>query len=274
MEKKISSSAFKTGAVLFAVTAAAVLLGGCQQAGAGGITSETPGLFNHYVVYPFSYLIKAFAGLFGGSYGLSIIVITLLIRFCLMPLMVRQTKMSMNLKEQMAVIQPEMKVIQEKMKRAKDTDAKTKLQQEMMQLYQAKGINPLASLGGCLPMLLQLPILMGFYYAIQQTPDIAAHSFLWFNLGSADRILPLLAGVIYYIQFKVSLITMDAEQRKQMAVLGYLSPVMMAVFSFSVPAAIPLYWCVGGIFIIAQTWFIQKMYSKKPAAASVPLDQS
>ncbi|MFP3490904.1 YidC/Oxa1 family membrane protein insertase, partial [Staphylococcus sp. SIMBA_130] len=76
-------------------------------------------------------------------------------------------------------------------------------------LYGKHQVNPLASLGGCLPMIIQFPILIGFYYAILRTPEIAAHSFLWFNLGQSDIILTILAVVIYYFQFKVSLLGMD-----------------------------------------------------------------
>ncbi len=76
------------------------------------------------------------------------------------------------------------------------------IQQEMMQLYQKHNINPLAM--GCLPMLIQFPILIGFYYAIRSTPEIASHSFLWFNLGHSDIIVSLCAGFMYFIQFYVS----------------------------------------------------------------------
>lgn len=246
------------------IVLAAFVLGGCQPAsGSHSITSETPGFFNHYFVYTFSVIIKTLANWFGGSYGMAIILTTLLIRLVLMPFMLKQTKNQMIMKAKMQKVQPELKEIQEKMKSAKDPETRSKLQQESMKIYQKHGVNPLASLAGCLPLLLQLPILMGFYYAIRETPEIASHTFLWFNLGHSDMILPILAAAIYLIQFRISLKGMDEAQRKQMAAFGYLSPIMMGIFSFSAAAALPLYWTVGGIFVILQTMLSQKLYGHK-----------
>lgn len=136
-------------------------------------------------------------------------------------------------------------------------------QVEMMELYQKYQFNPLSM--GCLPMLLQWPITLAFYYAIRRTPEIADHNFLWFSLGEMDMILPIIAAVVYYVQFRVSQ-SVSAQyqqnQNNQMAFIGLLSPIMMGVFSFSMPAALPLYWAVGGIFIIVQTIILNKMYAK------------
>ncbi|MFY4776913.1 membrane protein insertase YidC [Metabacillus sp. RGM 3146] len=266
MGKKLSAFIPVRILALFSIILlAGLVLGGCQSASgqSHSITSQTPGFFNHYFVYTFSVIIKTFASWFGGSYGMAIILTTLLIRLVLMPFMLKQTKNQMVMKAKMAKVQPELKEIQEKMKNTKDPEAKTKLQQETMKLYQKHGVNPLASLAGCLPLLLQLPILMGFYYAIRQTPEIASHTFLWFNLGHTDMILPILAAAIYLVQFRVSLKGMDEAQQKQMAAFGYLSPIMMGIFSFSAAAALPLYWTVGGIFVIFQTMLSQRLYGHK-----------
>lgn len=134
----------------------------------------------------------------------------------------------------------------------------------MMQLYQKHGTNPFAMFGGCLPLLIQMPILLGFYYAIRRTPEIATHDFLWFSLGQTDIALTLIAVVIYYFQFKVSQMGMDEKQKKQMAFMGLLSPIMIGVISISSPAALPLYWATGGLFLMLQTWLTKKiLYAKK-----------
>ncbi|MCI3927032.1 membrane protein insertase YidC [Paenibacillus sp. TRM 82003] len=224
------------------------------------IDANTEGWFNHYFVYSFSYLITYFAGLFQGNYGLSIILVTVLIRLALMPLLMKQMKSSERNRGKMKRLQPELKALQEKYKDA-DAAGKQAMQQETMQLYQKHQVNPLAV--GCLPALIQLPILMGFYYAIRRTPEIATHTFLWFDLGSTDLILPVLAAAVYFVQFKVSQIGIEPEneQQKQMAMIGgYLSPIMMGVFSFTAPAALPLYWVVGGCIVIAQTWIGKQLY--------------
>jgi len=223
------------------------------------IDENTTGWFNHYFVYSFSRLIGFTAELFHGNYGLAIILVTLLIRFALMPLMLRQSKKQAALQGKMRGLQPELQALKEKYRdKEKDPAFQGEMQKEMLALYSKHQVNPLAV--GCLPLLLQIPILTGFYYAIRRTPEIAEHSFLWFNLGHTDLVLPLLAAAVYYVQFRLSQRGMAPEQAKQTAVLGLLSPVMMGLFSFSAPAAMPLYWVVGGCFLIFQTWLAKRLY--------------
>ncbi|MFF2481172.1 membrane protein insertase YidC [Paenibacillus sp. NPDC058071] len=249
-----------------AVIMVLLLLSGCGAPN-GTVDANTPGFFNHYIVFPFSYLIQHIAAFFGDSYGLAIIAMTLLVRLVLMPLMLRQSKSQQAMRKKMSVMQPEIDKLKQKYK-DKTPESQAKLNQEMMALYGQHQFNPLAI--GCLPMLLQIPILTGLYYAIKMTPELAEHSFLWFRLGAPDHVLPILAALIYYVQFRVSQLGVDPAQQKQMAIMGYLSPIMMAIFSFSAPAAVPLYWVVGGIFMIGQTLLAKKMYpvlAPEPAAA-------
>jgi YidC/Oxa1 family membrane protein insertase len=237
------------------------LLTGCQS-----LTSEGS-FFQATFINPFTWLIKLFAGITGDSYGLAIILITLLIRLVLMPLMLKQYKNQQSMKEKMEVLKPELDEIQRKLKETKDPAEQRKLQQEMMGLYQKHGVNPLSV--GCLPMLVQMPILMGLYYAISSSADIASHSFLWFNLGHPDIWITAAAGLIYYLQFKVSMSNMTEEQKKQMKLMGLLSPVMIVMFSVNAPSALPLYWTVGGIFLIVQTLLARRVYAQKEVPINV-----
>ncbi|WP_249870666.1 membrane protein insertase YidC [Oceanobacillus saliphilus] len=245
-----------------------VFLAGCQGANEP-ISAESSGWFDHYFVYSFSVMIKSIAVFFNNNYGLSIILLTLMIRLALMPLLLKQMKSGFKMRDKMSVLKPEMDEIQMKYKEKKDIESQRKMQEEVMKLYQKHDMNPLASMSGCLPMLIQFPILIGFYYAILRTPEIAGHSFLWFNLGQADIILTLAAVVIYYFQFKVSQMGMDPKMKKQMAIMGLISPIMIGFVSFNAPAALPLYWAVGGVFMISQTLISKKMYqdNKTPAEA-------
>lgn len=231
------------------------------------IDENTSGFFNHYIVYNFSLLIKYFANLFNGSYGWSLVLMTIIIRLALMPLMLKQYKSQIEMREKMSVIQPEMQQIQEKYKGKKDPQSQQKMQQELMQLYQKHNFNPLSTFGGCLPIIIQLPILMGFYWAIIRTPEIAESSFLWFSLGERDFILPFLAAAVYFIQFKVSQIgvPVQPQQEQMMKTMGLITPIMMGAFSFSMAAALPLYWTVGGTFLIVQTLISKALY-KQPNA--------
>ncbi|MFC5405759.1 membrane protein insertase YidC [Cohnella soli] len=259
--------------VMLLVVIPVLLLSGCSTAAPSHpISADSPGVFNHYLVYPFSYLIKFFANAFNGDYGLSIVLMTLLIRLAIMPLMAHQTKKQLAMRSKMAVLQPELDALKEKYKNNTSAEGKRQQQVEMMQLYQKHQFNPLNI--GCLPMLLQWPITLAFYYAIRRTPEIASHNFLWFSLGHTDMILPFIAAAVYYVQFRVSQSVSAQYQQNannQLAFIGLLSPIMMGVFAFAMPAALPLYWAVGGIFIIVQTIMLNKIYAKPAQQAQATL---
>lgn len=231
------------------------LLSGCTEINQP-ITSQSEGFWNKYIVYPLSLFIIKVAEFFKGSsspegsYGLSIIIVTLIIRLFMLPLMIKQTRSS----KAMQAIQPEMQRLREKYS-SKDQKTQQKLQQETMALFQQHGVNPLA---GCFPLIIQMPVLIGFYHAISRTQEIKAHSFLWFQLGTPDPlyILPLVAGVTTFIQQKLTMAG-TANQNPQMAMMLWLMPIMIIVFAIKFPAALSLYWVVGNIFMIVQTYFIK-----------------
>lgn len=233
------------------------LLSGCTEINKP-ITSSSEGFWNHYIVYPLSLFIIKVAE-FAGSYGLSIIIVTIIIRLFMLPLMIKQTKSS----KAMQAIQPEMQKLKEKYS-SKDQKTQQKLQQETMALFSKHGVNPLA---GCFPLLIQMPVLMGFYHAISRTEAIKTQSFLWFELGHADPfwILPLVAGATTFLQQKL-MMAGNANQNPQMQMMLWLMPIMIIVFAFKLPAALSLYWVVGNIFMIVQTYFIKGPELKETAA--------
>ncbi|ADC49646.1 Oxa1-like chaperone and sporulation protein (yidC1/spoIIIJ) [Alkalihalophilus pseudofirmus OF4] len=208
------------------------------------ITRDSEGFWNSYFVYPLSWLIIYFGEALN-SYGLSIIVVTILLRLLILPLMIKQTKSA----KAMQAIQPEMQKLREKYS-AKDQKTQQKLQQEMMAMFQERGVNPLA---GCLPLFVQMPILLAFYHAIMRTDVIGNYSFLWFELGAPDPfVLPIVAGITTFIQQKMMMVT----DNPQMKILLYVMPVMIFVFAMFFPAALTLYWVVGNLVMITQTYFI------------------
>ncbi|MED4164991.1 membrane protein insertase YidC [Halalkalibacterium halodurans] len=250
--------------LLFAGILLLVALAGCSTT--DPITSESEGIWNHFFVYPMSWLITTVANLLNGSYGLSIIIVTILIRLALLPLTLKQQK-SMRA---MQVIRPEMEAIQKKYKEkgSKDPKVQQEMQKELLGLYQKHGVNPMA---GCLPLFIQLPILMAFYFAIMRTEEIRYHTFLWFDLGQPDYILPFVAGITTYFQFKMTMSHQQQMQKTnpsdsdnpvanmmqmQMKVMLYVMPVMIIIAGLSLPSALSLYWVIGNIFMIIQTYFI------------------
>src|SRR5699024_10137355 len=170
-----------------------------------------------------------------------------------MPFMLKQTRHNLEMQDKMKDLKPEMEEIQNKYKWAKDRESQMQMQQEMMQLYQKHNFNPLASFAGCLLILIHMPILIAFYWSIRCTPEIAEYQFFLFNLGKTYILLTIIAVAIYFVQFKVSQIGLEPKQKKQFAIMGLLSPVMIGIISLNAPAALPLYWTVGGLFIIGQT---------------------
>lgn len=228
-----------------------VFLSGCGNIDHQPITSESTGFWSKYFVYPMSLFITFFADLLK-NYGLAIIVVTLIVRLLLLPLMVKQIRSSIA----MQAIQPEMEKLQKKYS-SKDQRTQQKLQEETMALFQKHGVNPLA---GCLPILVQMPILIAMYQAIMRTEAIKEETFLWFQLGASDPyyILPIIAGLATYFQQRLMMADNPAGQNPQMTMMLYMMPIMITVFAFILPSALALYWVVGNLFMVAQTVFVRK----------------
>src|SRR5699024_4908168 len=140
----------------------------------------------------------------------------------------------------MQEIQPELKELQKKYS-SKDQATQQKLQQETMALCQKHGANPLA---GCLPIIVQMPILIAMYHAIMHTEAFQGDTFLFFVLDSPDYILPLIADAATFLQQKLMMAGSAAAQNPQMVAMLYMMPIMITIFGFFLPAALALYWVV------------------------------
>lgn len=189
-----------------------------------------------------------------GSYGVAIILFTILIYSLFFPLKWRSSK-AMKRAQKLA---PRMKEIQEKIKGMKKTDPRLKeLQMEQMRLM--KEGNPL---GGCLPLLIQMPFLFALYRAITISIDFRRASFLWIpDLSAAEptaiHILPLLmAGSMMVLQLITPAPSADPMQRKMMAI-GM--PLLMLWMLWSAPAGLLVYWLVGNIVGFGQQFLINRL---------------
>lgn len=244
----------KLGGLLVGVL---LVLTGCQS------VENEEGFFYDLFVKPMDSLLDFLGNtVFNGSYGLAIITITVAIRLILMPLMLRNYRKQAVMKTKMDIVKPQMEEIQVRMKAAKTKEEQMAIQQEMLDVYREHQINPLNM--GCLPIIIQMPIIMGLYFAILYSEDVKSHEFLWFNLGSPDFIMTLIAGFIYLVQAQVSLWTVPDSQKQQMKWMIYISPIMIMIISFTSMAALPLYWAVGGFILIVQTFIGRKFYSDVP----------
>ncbi|WP_333887429.1 membrane protein insertase YidC [Clostridium sp.] len=186
------------------------------------------------------------------SYGLAIILMTIIIRIILLPLNIKQTRSSVVMSE----MQPEVKKIQEKYK-----NNPQKSQEEIMKLYKEKGANPLS---GCLPLLIQWPIFIALYYAFNNISGIDGVHFLWIkNLASRDMFLAILSGLTTYLSGALMAVNNDSAQAKQTSTMNIGMSIFMTVMSWSLKSALVLYWVVNNLIQIAQTVVMKKMDKKK-----------
>ena len=237
---------------MFIVTALSIFLAGCSEFNQP-IYSESTGFWNEYIVWPLVSLITVFKDLLG-TYGYGIVAVTIVIRLILLPLMIKQTQSSKKMQE----IQPELKALKEKYK-SKDAVTQEKYRTEMQKIMSERKINPAA---GCLPVLVQMPILIGFYHAISRmnsTPEIEIGKFLWFELGVPSITLGIIAGLMQFVVLR----TGPAMDNPQMKIMMYIMPFMIMGFGTFLPAALALYWVIGNFISIIQNMFIYKPFKKK-----------
>lgn len=186
------------------------------------------------------------------SYGLAIIIFTIIIYSLFFPLKWRSSK-AMKKAQKMA---PRMKEVQEKIKGMKPNDPRLK-ELQMEQLRLMKEGNPL---GGCLPLLIQMPFLFALFRAITISIDFRQATFLWLpDLSAADpyKLLPILmAGSMLVLQLITPAPSADPLQRKMMA---FMMPAMMLWFMWSAPAGLLVYWLVGNIVGFSQQFLINRL---------------
>ena len=171
-----------------------------------------------------------------GNYGIAIIIVTVLMRIIIFPLTLKQEKSMKKMRE----LQPE--------------------------LYRESGVNPL---GGCLPLLIQMPVFVALYWAFSGNAIPADAKFLWFTLKQPDRLfmignfafnlLPILNVGVTYIQQKImTSATSGQESSQQMQTMLYMMPLMMLFIFYKMPSGVTLYYLVSGALSLVQQYFILK----------------
>lgn len=219
------------------------------------ITVNSPGFWDHFFVYPFSWFIQKTASIVYDNYGIAIILVTLIIKTILIPVSSKQLKSSLIMKK----LSPQINALREKYSN-KDQETMAKLYEETMKLYRDHGTHPFA---GCLPMLIQFPIFLAFYHAITRTGEIASHSFLWFELGIPDPFyaLAIIAALTTFMQVKL---TGNVDESNPISKkLVFIAPVMVLFSGSMFPTALVLYWIIGNIYGIIQFLILQQLYQKE-----------
>lgn len=255
MKKKIT--------LLSMASASLLLLAAC---GHSEVTQHSTNFWEQ-IVYGFAQVIRFLS--FGGMTAVGIILFTLIIRAALLPLMNIQIKSSQKMQE----IQPEIKKIQAQYP-GKDVDSRRKVQEETQELYAKNKVNPYA---GCLPLLVQMPILWALYQALTRVAFLKHGTFLWFNIGDKDPtfILPILAALF---TFASSWLTMKSapEKNAMTSTMTFAMPVMIFVFAINVASGVALYWVVSNGFQVLQTLLIAnpfKIIAAREAKAQAEKDK-
>ncbi len=214
------------------------------------ITNQSTGIWDGLIVLNFSRAIIWLAHFFGNSYGIGIIIFTIIIRIILLPLMIFQTRSMRKTQE----VQPQLKALQKKYS-SKDRETMAKLQSEQQKLYSEAGINPMM---GCLPALVQLPIIWALYQAIWRTAVLRSGTFLWLQLGHKDPyfILPILAALATFLSSWLT--TKSAPETNSMNTMMIVGmPVVVFFTAMNVASSLSLYWTVSYVFQVGQTLLIQ-----------------
>jgi YidC/Oxa1 family membrane protein insertase len=205
----------------------------------------------------------------GVGYGVAIIVITVIIKLLFWPL----TQASTRSMKRMQALQPQMKAIQEKFK-----DDPAKMNKKLMTFMRENKVSPL---GGCLPMLLQIPVFFGFFKMIRSAIELRGASFLWISdLSQPDtlfmipginfpfNLLPLIMGATMLFQARLTPMSpgMDPMQQKMMRYM----PLMFMVFLYNYSAGLTLYWTVQNLLTIVQTKLTKMKDPVQPVATPAP----
>ncbi|HJW73652.1 MAG TPA: membrane protein insertase YidC [Geothrix sp.] len=206
----------------------------------------------------FFWILKKIHGLVG-NWGWAIVLVTLFIRLATWQLNTKQTINMLRMKD----FEPHQKAIQAKYEKfGSDMTKKAEMQKELMELYKKNGHNPM---GGCLPMLLQMPIFLAFWSMLSAVFELRhAPFFGWItDLSAPDHfyVFPILMGISMFVQQLMTPAVGDPAQRKMMLVL---MPVMMTVMFVKLPVGVIIYYFASNLIGIVQTWWVLKTYQPQP----------
>jgi YidC/Oxa1 family membrane protein insertase len=234
-----------------------------------GFLGPVGDLFNLLIAQPMQEALKFIALNFAmRNLGIAIIIFTLLIKLVLSPLTYWGLRLQSKNMEEQAKLAPAMAALRKKYK--KDPQ---RLQAETMKLYQEHGINPLGQVSGCLPLVVQMPVLYGLYFSLRNaisTLHGVSFGFLWVHslanhgLAAAGEpvwfLIPLLCALTTWVQVRMAQVPgamVGNEQQQQMTkTIQLISPAMIGYFAIQFPYGLGLYWLVSNTFQIIQQWFI------------------
>lgn len=197
------------------------------------------------------------------NWGLAIIILSIAVYFLLFPLSMKQMR---SMKE-MQLLQPKIESLRKELK-----DNPQKMNKEIMELYKEHKVNPL---GGCLPLLLQMPIFFALYQALIRSVALRGAHFLWITdlsspdkafvfknsipfLGNQVNVLPVLMAIGMFVQQKISMVKATGEAAQQQKIMSYIMPVMFGVIFYQMPSGLVLYWFVNSLLMLGYQLHINR----------------
>ncbi len=195
------------------------------------------------------------------NWGFSIIILTIIIKILFFPLTYSSTKSMAKMQE----LQPKMKAIRAKYKKAKqDIAQRRKMNEEIMKLYKEHGVNPA---GGCLPILIQLPIFWGFFRMLAISLEFRQSPFIFWirDLSMKDPfyVTPILMGITQYISQKMTPTSADPTQQRMMMIM----PVVMTIFFMNFSSGLVLYWLTNNVLQIGQQYIMNRLRKKQKSVS-------
>jgi YidC/Oxa1 family membrane protein insertase len=196
------------------------------------------------------------------NYGLAIVISTFLLRLLLFPVNQYSMVSMKKTQTQMQRLQPKINAIRTRYRKIQGAEARAKMNQEMMDLYKKEGVNPMGGLSGCLPMLAQLPILIGFYNMLTVAVELRGAPFVgWIrDLSEPDRywVAPILMGATMFWQQKMAMNKVKDPVQQQQQRIMLIMPFMFTWICVSMPSGLVLYWFVNNLLGIGQQWLVNR----------------
>jgi len=196
------------------------------------------------------------------NYGLAIVLSTFLLRLLLFPVNQYSMVSMKKTQTQMQRLQPKINAIRTRYRKIQGAEARAKMNQEMMDLYKKEGVNPMGGLSGCLPMLAQLPILIGFYNMLTVAVELRGAPFFgWIrDLSEPDRfwVAPILMGATMFWQQKMAMSKVKDPVQQQQQRIMLIMPFMFTWICLSMPSGLVIYWFVNNLLGIGQQWLVNR----------------
>lgn len=205
------------------------------------------------------------------NWGMAIILATVVLRVVLFPVNQYSMVSMKRTQLQMQKLQPKIKAIRAKYKKAKDAQSRAKMNEELMSLYREEGVNPMGGLSGCLPILAQFPILIGFYNMLTVAVELRGAPFVgWIrDLSREDPwyVLPVLMAVTMFAQQWLAMAKIKDPQQLQQQRMMLFMPVVFGFICLQMPSGLVLYWFVNNLLGMGQQWLVNRHAGRLEAAA-------